>query len=309
MQPASSTGNLVKTDLTVGPVPAIDWWSSVAPIPYTAYPNDPPESELYSVGFTINNKGFVLGGMLNTQRGLGDHVPDLWMFDPATQAWSKQAPYPGNYGLLVGEQVFVIGDNAFVIQDNTVWQYNQPSNQWMQKQVFPGVARLWGTAMAINGKGYFGLGESEYGNIPDLKDWWQYDPNTDSWTPAQEFGGDARYWAAGFAVDGKGYVCLGANKSSSFNTLWQYDPVADNWTKKQSLSGTSGTEAVAVSATINGVDLGLVADGSELWDYNPASDSWGDMGKQEGGGLSAIFVIGHSLFLANISVETFNWSK
>ncbi len=217
---------------------------------YGWYPNDPPEGELYSAGLTINNKGFVLGGMLNTQRGLADHVPDLWMFDPATQAWSKQAPYPGNAGLLVGEQVFVIGDNAYVMQDNVLWQYNQPLNQWTPKAAFPGEARFYGTAMTINGEGYLGLGVDD-NTITALKDWWQYDPVGDHWTRMHDFGGEAREEAVGFSIDGKGYVCWGTNSQGTIlRPVWQYDPVADSWTKKQNCPTAEAFGAVNATGGI-----------------------------------------------------------
>lgn len=181
----------------------ITWWSRGDSIPYTAYlPSDPPVSIWYSVGFAINGKEFVLGGMLNTQSREADHVPALWMFDPAAQEWDSMARYPGNYGNLVGEVVFVIGDNAYVVQDNAVWQYNQPTNHWTAKGNFPGAARDQ---------------------------------------------------AAGFAVDGKGYVCLGEATGANYSTVWQYDPVANTWTQKKSLTGLSGGGSVAVNATIGGI--------------------------------------------------------
>ncbi len=309
LQQSTSSGGLMKTDLTVGLPPVITWWANVAPIPYTFYPGDPPADEEYSVGFSINNKGFILGGMVNFEKGESDHVPDLWMYDPVTQDWIKQAPYPGNYVGLVDEQVFVIGDNAYVIQDNSVWQYNQPSNQWMLKHAFPGLDRISGTAIAINGKGYVGLGFGVTGNPTDLKDWWQYDPATDSWTQKNNFGGEAREQAAGFSIDGRGYVVLGTHNGTNFKTVWQYDPTADSWTKKQNCPAS--VSWAPATATIGGIDYGLMTDGSYLWQYNPASDKWSNQGAIYGGyryGPTG-FVIGHSYLLANLKVVAYNWSK
>jgi N-acetylneuraminic acid mutarotase len=313
----SSSGNpntKTTTNLVQGP-PVITWWSTGDSIPYTAYlPSDPPVSMWYSVGFAINGKGFVLGGMLNTQSGQADHVPALWMFDPAAQAWDSMARYPGNYGGLVGEAVFVIGDNAYVVQDNAVWQYNQPTNHWTAKGNFPGAARFWGTGMAINGKGYFGLGVNDH-TIEDMVNWWQYDPTTDHWTRMADFGGAARDQAAGFAIGGKGYVCLGeATTGSDYSTVWQYDPVANSWDQKKSLTGLSGGGSVAVNATIGGVDLGLLVGGGHLWAYNPAINSWYDEGTSanvgSGGALPpAAFVIGNSFCIAHIAMASYNWTR
>jgi hypothetical protein len=308
MQPTTTAG-LSKSALTVGLPPVITWWSSVAAIAYTGYPGDAPAGEMYSVGFTINGKGYVLGGMLDLQRGDAKHVPDLWMFDLATQAWGKQAPYPGSYGDLVGEQIFVIGDNAYVMQDSVLWQYNQPLNQWTTKAAFPGKARFYGTAMAINGKGYVGIGVDDI-TILNLKDWWQYDPTADHWTQMHDFGGDPRQQAVGFSIDGKGYVCWGLNNQDDIlRPVWQYDPVADSWTKRQNCPAPDAF--AASTGTIGGVDVGLMTDGADLWQYNPALDSWSDQGAVRYGdhAYAAGFVINDSYFLANISVSAYNWSR
>jgi len=229
------------------------------------------------------------------------------MFDPTTQSWSKQSGN-SNFYLNNSEEVFVIGDNAYVLVDNHVWQYNQPSNQWTQKQNFPGTSRFGGTAIAVNGKGYLGLGTSEP-DFLDLKDWWQYDPGSDSWTQKHDFGGDARDDAGAFSIDGKGYVLFGFHNGTAFKTVWQYDPVTDGWTKKQNCPASA--QSAPASAVIGGVDVGLMTDGNDLWEYNPATDSWSDQGAVLGGYRQwpAGFVIGDSYFLANLSVVAYNWSR
>ena len=308
LSPSTFSGGLTKTDLSVGLPPVITWWGKVAPIPYTGLPNDPVQSAGRSLGFSINNKGFVVGALLETVMGYLFAVPDLWMYDPATKAWIKQAPYPGDYVHFLGAQVFVIGDNAYVIQDNSVWQYNQPSNQWTLKNAFPALARTGGTAMAINGKGYFGLGFDE-GSRTYMKDWWKYDPATDSWMEKNNFAGEARDGAGGFSIDGKGYVLLGWSNNTSFRTVWQYNPTADSWTKKQNCPAS--VSLAPVTATIGGIDYGLMTDGSHLWQYNPSGDNWYDQGAIYGGSLyePVGFVIGDSYLLADLSVVAYNWSR
>jgi N-acetylneuraminic acid mutarotase len=291
------------------PEPAITWWSGVAPMPYKpSNPNDPLVAENYSVGFSINNKCFVLGGVLFMQSGATEHIPDLWMFDPASQSWTKKAPYPGNDQNLINEAAFIIGDNAYFIVNTTVWQYNQPANKWTKKTSFPSSPRILGAAMAINGKGYFGLGFSTQFQV-DLNDWWQYDPASDQWTFLTPFENGTRESAGTFVIGGKGYLCFGKTVSSSFKDLWQYDPVADTWTQKHSYTGNGGPVEAADSARINGVDLGLVAVDDALWEYNPSTNSWGTAGALKGGSTSAGFVLGHSFFVAGLSVAAFNWSK
>jgi N-acetylneuraminic acid mutarotase len=157
IQPATTTVGLTKSTLVVGPPPVITWWANGGV------------------------KGYVMDGQFPMTNGNYIWLQALWMFDPASQSWSKQSMASAPY-LTGTESLFVIGDNAYVVTGNQVWQYNQPSNQWTQKNNFPGAPRLTGSAVAINGKGYFGLGDETNGV---LKDWWQYDPATDTWTKKQ----------------------------------------------------------------------------------------------------------------------------
>jgi N-acetylneuraminic acid mutarotase len=82
--------------------------------------------------------------------------------------------------------------------------------------------------------------------------------------------------------------------------------------------GAGRWNAVAANGTIDGVDVGFVAGGdnddvafNDMWEYNPATDSWGQLPNILGGArtTAAGFVIGRSLFMANISVSVLNWSK
>ena len=105
--PTPSTAGLLNPDLTVGLPGILVAWTGGPVIPYTAYiPSDPPKTILYSVGFTVNGKGFVLGGLLYTQSGETKHVPDLWQFDPAAAAWSRLANLLGSLWSVTGGDSF-----------------------------------------------------------------------------------------------------------------------------------------------------------------------------------------------------------
>jgi N-acetylneuraminic acid mutarotase len=252
----------------------------------------------------------------------GIYGNDLWQFDPITHFWTKKAPFPG--GFAAEGVAFVIGDNAYVVIRNAAWQYNQPADQWTQKASLPGVSRLGGSGFAINGKGYVGLGYDEVTTALQ-NDWWQYDPATDQWTSKQKFPGTRVEAATSFAVDGKGYVIggrhYGNGKVSYSAAVWQYHPVADSWTQKANFPGMARESAVGASGTIDGMDFGFVAGGdpgtalvpfdNDCWEYNPATDAWGQVSNMPGerNPAPAGFVIGRSLFIANVSVVVLNWSK
>jgi N-acetylneuraminic acid mutarotase len=309
------------SSIVTGPAPALIWWSRGPDMPM---PSSYYVGRRYCIGFTINGKGFVFGGTIESSQATNIYPNDLWEFDPPTQSWIQKKSYPGA-GNIMGMS-FVIGDNAYLVIDNSCWQYNQPSDTWIQKKNLPSDRRGFGTAFAINGKGYVGLGwDKDANTYTDFNDWWQYDPATNNWTKKNNFPGGKREDAGGFAVDGKGYVCSGRKQSGTYPIdLWQYDPVSDTWQQKANPPGTSPLlNTVGLNGTVNGgIDYGFIVAGQPggCLEYNPAQDSWGTLPDVPGGGRSlfAGFMINRSLFIAcgtggpqwfRKDLEALNWSK
>jgi len=79
-----------------------------------------------------------------------------------------------------------------------------------RKADFGGTARYYATGFSIGAKGYIGTG-AEGGGGPYTKDFWEYDPTTNTWTRKADFGGTARYGAGGFSIGTKGYLGTGAD--------------------------------------------------------------------------------------------------
>jgi N-acetylneuraminic acid mutarotase len=328
LMPVTTSGGLAKPDLTVGLPPVLVAWTGLPKIPYKDdIAGDVPIANDYPLGFVINGKGFVLGSLLTTSWITGDYISDLWQFDPSGPGWTKKSSCPASGGSLIEAVVFVIGDNAYVVAHNQTWQYNQPTDSWTQKATLPGDERMNATGFAINGKGYLGLGWDEDApgsGLTELNDWWQYDPVADQWTKKGTFPGSKREGAEGFVIDGLGYVISGthyANGQGNFGkTVWQYNPLTDHWTQKGDFPGTGRWHAVAANGTIGGADVGFIAGGdndgfgptdSDLWEYYPPTDSWVKESNILGGARtgSAGFVLGHSLFIVNITGIAYTWSR
>lgn len=105
---------------------------------------------------------------------------------------------------------FVIGTKVYVVIDNKCWSWDQTTNTWTAKASLPAHRRLNASAFAIKGKGYVGLGvDEDVEPFTLMKDWWEYDPNADTWTQKKNFPGAAREYAPAFAVGDYGYVCSG----------------------------------------------------------------------------------------------------
>ena len=128
----------------------------------------------------------------------------------------------------------------------------------------------------INGKGYVGTGE---GGGSTKKDFWEYDPSTDTWTQKANFPGSARWFAAGFVINGKGYLGTGSTTSSMNGEVadfYEYDPISDKWNSIAGFGG--GVRANTVSFSIGNkgyVGLGYSTRAhNDLWEYDPVIDSW-----------------------------------
>src|SRR5262249_38333140 len=142
------------------------------------------------------------------------------------------------------------------------------------------------------------------------------------WTWVGTFPGGKRFGAGGFVAGGKGYVVSGDHFANNNNTFgqntWQYNAGSNTWVQKADFPGAGRTDATAESGTIDGTNVGLYAGGGNLttafgdaWEYVPSTDSWSQLSNIPGGPrmYSGSFVVGRTLFITNLTVVTFNWSK
>ncbi len=134
--------------------------------------------------------------------------------------WIKAGSFEGEPRS--GAVNFTIGDDAYIgtgyrkirnydeTEDEhclkSFYKYNL-KNGWMKIADFPGKARHEAVAFSINGKGYVGTGIDIDGNR--LKDFYEYDPETNTWKEAPEFIGSARQGAVAFSINNIGYVGTG----------------------------------------------------------------------------------------------------
>lgn len=145
---------------------------------------------------------------------------------------------------------------------------------WTQKATFGGPARHRAVGLTIGNRGYMGLGHINSTGDQQFKDWWEYDPGTNSWTQKADFGGGKRYHATGFAIGNKAYV--GTGRDTTFNNRndwWEYDPVTNQWSQKASLPSSPRRGAVSFAIGTKGY-VGTGSGYSDFWEYNPATNSW-----------------------------------
>ena len=236
-----------------------------------------------AVAFSIDNFGYVGTGIDTSETVLND----FWKYDQALNAWSQIATLPGsvrrnaiafdaNGKGYVGTGINTVNSSDFGSQTlNDMWEYNPISNSWLQKAPYPAAAGIYFvTAFSSNSKGFLcggKLGPNFYSD-----DLWEFNPISNSWIQRLNFPGGVRYQMTSFAIDGIGYVGLGADNDLYRDDIHAYDPSTGQWQQKAPLPGSSRAGATGFSLgqrgyICMGTNGGLLGD---LWQYNPFSNDW-----------------------------------
>ena len=219
--------------------------------------------------------------------------------------WTKKADFTG--GKRERAVAFSIGDFGYVCSGvdtsetllKDLWQYDPLTDSWMQKADLPGSARRDAVAFTVNGKGYVGTGIDNVNALlgTKLKDLWEYDPATNSWTQKADFpgsGGNGIYFATAFSADNKGYICGGKWGPNLYSSqLWEYKPSSDQWIQRANFPGGVRYQLSSFSIGNQGfVGLGANQDiyKKDFYRYNPGSNQWTQIadfiGSERGGACS-----------------------
>lgn len=210
-------------------------------------------------------------------------------FSQSGNFWTKKNDFLG--GKRERAVAFSIGDYGYIgtgvdtaeVVLKDFWQYDPITDSWTQKADVPGSPRRDAVAFVADNKGYVGTGidndESFSGN--KLKDFWEYDPTSNSWMQIADYpgiGGNGVYFATAFSIDSKGYVCCGKVGPNSYsNQLWEYKPSINQWTQRTNFPG--GIRYQLSSFTV-GYDafVGLGANQDvfkkDFWKYNAGTNQW-----------------------------------
>ena len=175
---------------------------------------------------------------------------------------------------VVDSNIIVLDVSENMTQSNHAW-----SARAGQSDIGGAIVRVNGSGFSIGGKGYVGLGYVGSSSNP-LKDLWEYDPVTDTWTQKANFGGAARYNAVGFSVAGKGYVGTGVTASGAVKDFYQYDPITNTWKVRASLPGAAQVReqafgfGIGIKGYIGGGYATGAGDLSDFYEFDPSGNSW-----------------------------------
>lgn len=218
-------------------------------------------------------------------------------FSQTENFWTKKSNYGTDTivdGLKRDRAVgFSIGDCGYIgtgidtaeVVRNDFWKYDPVLNSWSQIATLPGSVRRNALAFSIGNKGYVGTGINTVnsGDIGSttLNDFWEYNPATNAWIQKANYPGSFSagiYFATGFSIDSKGYVCggkIGPNNYS--NELWEYKPSINQWTQLPNFPGGVRYKMSSFSIGFKGY-VGLGADqdlyNNDFWEFNAATNQW-----------------------------------
>jgi N-acetylneuraminic acid mutarotase len=160
------------------------------------------------------------------------------------------------------------------------WEFNPDSNKWSQKANFPGVARVKAIAVVLDGLAYVGLGfDLNYGFYNEKghpKDFWTYNPATNSWTQKADFPGSYTDACISFTYKNMIYVGTGFDGTRFTSELWKYNPAENTWSQLTNFPGIARVGAVCCT---NGEHVYFGTGYATIslddwWEYFPDTDSW-----------------------------------
>lgn len=213
--------------------------------------------------------------------------------DTSEGNYVKRAILPGNgryaaVSFTIGDTVAYVGTgNDGINSDslfNDFYRYNVDSASWTQiadLQVNGNpIRRQMAVAFSVDGKGYVGTGLDKIGNF--YKDFYCYNPATDTWSQIADFPGVARARAAAFGLDDvhKGYVVGGSTSNSTYlSDVYSYDATTSAWAQDQGLpydkrAGASSFVLDGKGYIVGGFDGNALS--PYFYQYDPTvSNHWG----------------------------------
>jgi N-acetylneuraminic acid mutarotase len=261
-----------------------------------------------SVAFVIGNNAYVGSGIDNSF----NRYNDLWQLsvNGTNCSWFQVAtatamtPRNSAVAFSVAGQGYVGTGTNGTVAFSDFWHYDPTANAWNQisslGDTINGLAPRYdavGFGIESVGYGYVGTGNNytQY-----LKDFWQYNPATDTWTTKVSYDGTKRTAAVAFVYNNMAFLVTGLGTGGVVvNDFWRFDPSQPDSTAWFELnhitnySPESFDDGYTTIARYNGVGFvmtGVKTDGGGdkayitsgvngslynwTWEYDIKSDLW-----------------------------------
>ncbi|MDB5282595.1 MAG: type sorting protein [Bacteroidota bacterium] len=212
----------------------------------------------------------------------GDSVNNFYCYNPATDAWTLKADFPGlkrtgAMGFTIGNYIYVGAGSVFNSAStyHDFYRYDPSADAWVGKASYPDSVQD-ANVFSIGNFGYVAGGSNPYHNNGSCrfysKKCYQYDPVADQWNQKAN-SPEAGEGSFSTTIGGKAYSLFRASVCSSntnfSNKVWEYDPGVDQWTQKANYPGTP--------VQLRGFNLNsqiYIPAFDTLRIFDPASNSW-----------------------------------
>ncbi len=153
-------------------------------------------------------------------------------------------------------------------------------DNWVQRDSVNGPPRSVSASFVLQNEGYV------LGGLDDFtfkRKMYSYNYFQNDWDDEESIGGPngdglERGSACAFALEGKGYICLGQGQTMAYmNDLWQFDPDTKAWSQKADFMGTPRRQAVSFTiGTKAYVGTGQDLSGlrKDFYSYDALTNSW-----------------------------------
>lgn len=195
--------------------------------------------------------------------------------------WTRMNDHPGGNIYRMGS--FVIGNYGYTglgvrvahNYNQKFWRYDYTGDSWLEVAPFPGSTRVSPVGFAAGGKGYIVGGATlDSPSGVALRDFYEYDPGTNSWTKLSDYPGNIHNTFFGWAevVNDKAYIALSAQD------FYSYIPSTNQWTKLtnppvQLYSASTTFVSGDIIYVVGGFDSSSY-DKREVWAYNTLNGTW-----------------------------------
>ncbi|MBL4662075.1 MAG: T9SS type A sorting domain-containing protein, partial [Flavobacteriaceae bacterium] len=154
-------------------------------------------------------------------------LDDWWEYDIATDAWTEKTGFPSTerhhpYYFGIGDYVYVgFGHHTSTIF-NDFYQYDPATDSWETLDDFPDQGRVAGTQFSYAGKGYILSGQGEsHSNLP-TGEFWEYDPDLDSWTALTAHPDGGRWAPGSFVIEDEIFFTCGEANTGEKRDMMVY---------------------------------------------------------------------------------------
>lgn len=156
------------------------------------------------------------GGKIYVSNGNDDvnDMKDAWEYDIETDTWRQLPDMPGErrhhpYYFAVNGKFYVgFGHHQMLIFDD-FYEWDPSMEEWTRMNDFPGEGRVAGTQFNYKGKGYILSGQGEDHQNLDTGEFWEWDPETDSWTELEAHPGTGRWAPGSFIINDELFFLAG----------------------------------------------------------------------------------------------------